>query len=100
MKILAAVVVVCLASNVRAQGVDFAKQEIQTVTLTDNLHVLMGGPAQGNIVVLSGSDGLFLIDSMYGPMHDKIMAAVRQISNQPHPLSGQHPSPWRPHRGQ
>jgi cyclase len=83
MKILAAVAAVCLASPAGAQGVDFAKQEIQTVTLTDNLHVLMGGPAQGNIVVLSGSDGLFLIDSMYGPMHDKIMAAVRQISNQP-----------------
>jgi glyoxylase-like metal-dependent hydrolase (beta-lactamase superfamily II) len=66
-----------------AQGVDFAKTEIQTVKISDGLYVLMGGPAQGNIVVLTGPDGLFLIDSMYGPMHDKIIAAIRKISPQP-----------------
>ena len=66
-----------------AQQVDFAKQEIETVKLADNMYVLMGGAAQGNIVVLTGNDGLFLIDSMYGQMHDKIMAALAKISNQP-----------------
>ena len=66
-----------------AQGVDFAKTEIETVKISDGLHVLMGGPAQGNIVVSSGSDGLFLIDSMYGPMHQKIIDALRKISPQP-----------------
>jgi cyclase len=79
---LAAFLLTSVAS-VRAQGVDFAKQGIETVKLADNLHVLMGGPAQGNIVVLSGADGLFLIDSMYGQMHDKIMAALAKISTQP-----------------
>jgi len=67
----------------RPQGVDFANQQIDTVKLADNLYVLMGGPAQGNIVVLNGPDGLFLIDSMYAQMHDKIMAAITKISNQP-----------------
>jgi glyoxylase-like metal-dependent hydrolase (beta-lactamase superfamily II) len=66
-----------------AQGVDFAKTEIETVKISDGLYVLMGGPAQGNIVVSSGSDGLFLIDSMYGPMHQKIIDALRKISPQP-----------------
>src|SRR6185295_19755048 len=66
-----------------AQGVDFAKTEIETIKISDGLYVLMGGPAQGNIVVSSGSDGLFLIDSMYGPMHQKIMDALRKISPQP-----------------
>jgi glyoxylase-like metal-dependent hydrolase (beta-lactamase superfamily II) len=66
-----------------AQGVDFARTEIQTVKIADGLHVLMGGPAQGNIIVSSGPDGLFLIDSMYGPMHQKIMDAIRKISPQP-----------------
>jgi cyclase len=66
-----------------AQGVDFAKTEIETVKISDGLYVLMGGPAQGNIVVSSGTDGLFLIDSMYGPMHQKIIDAVRKISPQP-----------------
>jgi cyclase len=71
------------SSIATAQGVDFAKTEIQTVKIADGLYVLMGGPAQGNIVVSSGSDGLFLIDSMYGPMHQKIMDALAKISSQP-----------------
>jgi cyclase len=78
-----ALVLVSLAVGARAQAVDFANTNIETVKLTDNLYVLMGGPAQGNIVVLTGSDGLFLIDSMYAQMHDKIMAAIGRISNQP-----------------
>jgi glyoxylase-like metal-dependent hydrolase (beta-lactamase superfamily II) len=74
---------VLFSSIAAAQGVDFAKTEIETVKISDNLYVLMGGPAQGNIVVSSGSDGLFLIDSMYGPMHQKIIDALRKISPQP-----------------
>jgi glyoxylase-like metal-dependent hydrolase (beta-lactamase superfamily II) len=74
---------VLFSSIAAAQGVDFAKTEIETVKIADGLHVLMGGPAQGNIVVSSGSDGLFLIDSMYGPMHQKIIDALRKISPQP-----------------
>lgn len=73
----------CFAAIAAAQGVDFANTEIKTVKIADGLHVLMGGPAQGNIIVSSGSDGLFLIDSMYGPMHRKIMDALRKISPQP-----------------
>jgi len=78
-----AAMVVLFSAIAAAQGVDFAKTEIETVKIADGLYVLMGGPAQGNIVVSSGSDGLFLIDSMYGPMHQKIMDALRKISPQP-----------------
>jgi cyclase len=74
---------VLFSSIAAAQGLDFAKTEIETVKISDGLYVLMGGPAQGNIVVSSGSDGLFLIDSMYGPMHQKIIDALRKISPQP-----------------
>jgi cyclase len=78
-----AAMLVLFSSIAAAQGVDFAKTEIETVEISDGLYVLMGGPAQGNIVVSSGSDGLFLIDSMYGPMHQKIIDALRKISPQP-----------------
>ena len=78
-----AAMVVLFSAIAAAQGVDFAKTEIETVKISDGLYVLMGGPAQGNIVVSAGSDGLFLIDSMYGPMHQKIMDALRKISPQP-----------------
>ena len=66
-----------------AQGVDFAKQDIQTVKIADGLFVLMGGAAQGNIAVSVGPDGMFLVDSMYAPMHDKIIAALAKLGNQP-----------------
>src|SRR5712691_7480280 len=73
----------CAVSTARAQGnIDFAKLEIQTVKITDGVYVLMGGPAQGNILVSAGSDGLFLVDTMYAPMHDKIMAALAKIGPQ------------------
>ena len=41
------------------------------------------GRAQGNILVSAGSDGIFLMDSMYLPMHQKIMDALAKISSQP-----------------
>jgi glyoxylase-like metal-dependent hydrolase (beta-lactamase superfamily II) len=43
----------------------------------------MGGPAQGNIAVSVGNDGVFLVDSMDGQMHEKIVAAVRALTAQP-----------------
>jgi len=64
-------------------GLDFEAIEIRTVQLEDNVHILMGGPAQGNVLVLSGPDGVLLVDSMYAPMHDKLVAAVRAISDAP-----------------
>jgi cyclase len=78
-----ALIAFALASFCQGQGVDFAKTEIQTVKISDNLYVLMGGPAQGNILVSVGSDGLFLVDTMYGQMHQKIMDALAKISSQP-----------------
>jgi cyclase len=73
----------CLSSNARAQNIDFGAIQIQTVKVADGLYVLMGGAAQGNIAVSVGSDGLFLVDSMYAPMHQKIMDALSKISPQP-----------------
>jgi glyoxylase-like metal-dependent hydrolase (beta-lactamase superfamily II) len=65
------------------QNIDFATLELQTVKVADGLYVLMGGPAQGNIAVSVGSDGVFLVDTMYGQMHQKIVDAVRALSPQP-----------------
>ena len=79
---IAAVMLTCF-SNARAQNVDFGAIEIQTVKVADGLYVLMGGAAQGNIAVSAGSDGMLLVDSMYGQMHQKIIAALAKISRQP-----------------
>ena len=73
----------CGSSNAHAQNLDFQTIQIQTVKIADGLYVLMGGPAQGNILVSAGSDGILLVDSMYAPMHQKIMDALAKISTQP-----------------
>ena len=84
---LAVAVALALAGGVQGalaqQNIDFAKLELQTVKVTDSLYVLTGGPAQGNIAVSIGPDGVFLVDSMYAQMHEKIVAAVRKLSAQP-----------------
>ena len=83
---LAVIGVLFLAASfrdARAQNIDFAAIEMQTVKVADGLYVLMGGAAQGNIAVSVGSDGMFLVDSMYAPMHQKIMDALAKISRQP-----------------
>jgi glyoxylase-like metal-dependent hydrolase (beta-lactamase superfamily II) len=77
------VLFLCLFSPAPAQNIDFNAIEVQTVKITDGLYVLMGGAAQGNILVSVGSDGILLIDSMYAPMHQKIMEALTKLSRQP-----------------
>ena len=72
----------CFCSGTRAQNIDFQAIQVQTVKVADGLYVLMGGAAQGNIAVSAGSDGLFLIDSMYAPMHQKIMDALARLPGQ------------------
>jgi cyclase len=82
--LLLALFLMAAVSAVRAQGnLDFSKIEINTVKIADGVYLLMGGPAQGNILVSTGPDGLFLVDSMYGQMHQKIMDALAKISTQP-----------------
>jgi cyclase len=81
--VLVALTSTFLFSDARAQNIDFGAVEVQTVKVADGLYVLMGGAAQGNIAVSAGSDGIFLVDSMYAPMHQKIMDALARISRQP-----------------
>jgi len=79
-----ALILTCGIWNAAAQqNIDFEKLELQTVKVADSLYVLMGGPAQGNIAVSVGSDGVFLVDSMYAQMHQKIVDAVRALSPLP-----------------
>lgn len=60
---------------------DFSKVEIKTIKLSDTLYMLMG--EGGNIGVSAGADGVYLIDDQYAPLSEKIMAAVKAISDKP-----------------
>jgi cyclase len=60
---------------------DYSKVEIQTVKLAPNFYVLNG--QGGAIGVLTGPDGVLMVDSQFAPLTEKIVAAVKQVSNTP-----------------
>jgi cyclase len=65
-----------------AQGQpDFSKVEIKTNKIADNFYTLDG--QGGTIGVLAGPDGVFMVDTQFAPLSEKIAAAIRQITPQP-----------------
>jgi len=73
--------VVGFAVPVMAQGQqDFSKVEIVTTKISNNFVALEG--QGGRIGVLHGPDGIFMVDSQFAPLGDKIVAAIRKVSDQ------------------
>lgn len=60
---------------------DFSKLEVQTLKVQGNMHLIAG--AGGNIAVQVGDEGLLLVDTGFEKMSDKVLAAVRKLSNRP-----------------
>lgn len=69
-----------LNMNLFAQR-DFSKVEITVEQVTENIHVLFG--SGGNIGILSGADGVIMIDDQYAPLSEKIEVAIQTISDHP-----------------
>ena len=78
--LLAAGLLTAAAAPVMAQGQqDFSKVEIKTNKISSNFYTLDG--QGGTIGVLSGPDGVFMVDAQFAPLSDKIVAAIKQISD-------------------
>lgn len=60
---------------------DFSQVQIKTNRLADNFYQLEG--SGGHIGVLIGPDGVFMVDSQYAPLTDKIVAAIKQLTDRP-----------------
>jgi len=78
----AAALVIGLASAAGAQQQqDFSAVQIKATKLADNFYTLEG---QGGMIgVLVGPDGVFMVDSQFAPLTEKIVAAIKQISDRP-----------------
>ena len=63
------------------QNQNFANAEIHILPAQGNVYMLVG--PGGNVTVQAGNDGVLLVDTMYAPLADKIVAAVRSISKGP-----------------
>jgi len=77
---LAIVMSVALAATVSAQQPpDFRQVQIKTTKIGGNFYTLEG--QGGTIGVLAGSDGVLMVDAQFAPLSDKILAAIKQISD-------------------
>ena len=57
---------------------DFSKVEIKTTKLADNFYTLEG--SGGTIGILTGPEGVFMVDTQYAQLTDKLVAAIKQVS--------------------
>src|SRR5215510_4298758 len=80
------------AGNFLAQGIQYDKIEIKTEKIAPNLYMLSGSEnvdpghpdgAGGRIGVLAGPDGIFMVDSQYLQIGEKVLAAIRKIDTGP-----------------
>ena len=82
-----AILAAAAAHSLRAQQApppqppDFSKVEIKTTRLAEDFYTLEG--QGGTISVLTGPDGVLLVDSQFAPLTDKLVAAIRKVSDKP-----------------
>ena len=62
-----------------AQNDRFANVSIETVSVRDNISMLVG--SGGNIGVSAGADGILIIDDQYAPLAAKIRAALADLGS-------------------
>lgn len=68
-----------LPADVVAQGRDFSDVEIVAHHVAGGVYYLAG--AGGNIGLSVGEDGIVMIDDQFAPLTDKIVAAIRELSD-------------------
>ena len=79
---IAALIALLASTSVFAQAApDFSKVEIKTTQLAPDFWTLEG--QGGTISVLAGADGILLVDSQFAPLTDKLVAAIRKVSDKP-----------------
>ena len=64
-----------------AAAQDFSDVEIKAHPVAGQVYYLEG--RGGNIGLFVGEDGVFLIDDQFAPLTDKIVAAIRKLSDRP-----------------
>jgi cyclase len=75
MKVTAALFFVLACSAAYSQNLDTV--QIRPLKITDKVYMLKG--SGGNIGLLTGGDGLLMIDDQFAPLSDKIAAAIKGI---------------------
>jgi glyoxylase-like metal-dependent hydrolase (beta-lactamase superfamily II) len=79
------VAVLPAAAFAQGQQTDFSKIQTRVNHVVGSVYYLdgVGGNAGGNVGVLVGDDGLLVIDDQFAPLSEKLVAAMRTLSNKP-----------------
>ena len=78
--LLVAIAATAIAANAQNQP-DFSKVEIKTTKITDKFYTLEG---QGGMIgILTGPDGVFMVDTQFAPLSEKLAAAIKKVSDKP-----------------
>jgi cyclase len=78
--LLVAVAAMAITANAQNQP-DFSKVEIKTTKISDKFYTIEG---QGGMIgILTGPDGVFMVDTQFAPLSEKIAAAVKKVSDKP-----------------
>ncbi len=78
---LVAAVVVAVVGQGQGQTGRFDGVELSIEAVAGRVHMVQRPGAGGNIGVFVGPDGVLLIDSLFAPLSDKLVAAVREVTN-------------------
>jgi cyclase len=70
-----------------APQTDYARMTMKVDRLADNFYTVTGlngaGRTGGAIGVLTGADGIFMVDATFGPLTGKVAAAIKTFSSSP-----------------
>ncbi len=78
---IAALVVLSLAATPALAQQDLSAVQVKATKIGGDFYTLEG--SGGMIGALIGPDGVFMVDSQFAPLTDKIVAAIKQLTDRP-----------------
>ena len=79
----ASIAVLAATAGGRNQGDPFAGVELEIVPVAGQVHMVTRPGGGGNVGVFAGDDGVLLVDSLFAPLAERLVGAVRRVSDEP-----------------
>jgi glyoxylase-like metal-dependent hydrolase (beta-lactamase superfamily II) len=73
--------VAAVAAERQSLGIQFEGVELRTVPVAGAVHMVQRPGGGGNVGVFVGPEGVLLVDALFAPLADRLVAAVRTVSN-------------------
>ena len=76
-----ALLAVALTEGRQSQGGPFTGVELATVAVSGNVHMVKRPGGGGNVGVFTGPEGVLLVDALFAPLAERLVAEVRKLSD-------------------